>query len=50
MKTAIVHEWLISHAGSEKVLEQIIKLFPDADLFSILDFVPQGKRAGTTSR
>jgi glycosyltransferase involved in cell wall biosynthesis len=44
MKTAIVHEWLISHAGSEKVLEQIIKLFPDADLFSILDFVPQGKR------
>jgi glycosyltransferase involved in cell wall biosynthesis len=35
---------LISHAGSEKVLEQIIRLFPDADLFSILDFVPQGRR------
>ncbi|MBE9541371.1 MAG: glycosyltransferase, partial [Proteobacteria bacterium] len=44
MKTAIVHEWLLSYAGSEKVLEQIVGLYPEADLFSTLDFLPDGKR------
>lgn len=28
MKTAIVHEWLVSYAGSEKVTEQIYGLYP----------------------
>ncbi|HYA88748.1 MAG TPA: glycosyltransferase family 4 protein [Nitrospirota bacterium] len=44
MKTAIVHDWLISYAGSERVLEQIIKLYPDADLFSLIDFLPEPER------
>lgn len=44
MKIAIVHEWFVSYAGSEKVVEQILKIFPDADLFSLVDFLPEGKR------
>lgn len=44
MRVAIVHEWLINYAGSEKVLEQIINCFPDADLFSLIDFLPENKR------
>lgn len=44
MKTAIVHEWLVNYAGSERVLEQIIKLYPDADLFVLFDFLPEGER------
>ncbi|MBS3905126.1 MAG: glycosyltransferase [Simkania sp.] len=28
MKTALVHDWLVSHAGAEKVLESIHSLFP----------------------
>ena len=44
IKTAIVHEWLINYAGSERVLEQIIRLYPDADLFSVCDFLPSGER------
>lgn len=45
MKIAVVHEWLATYAGSEKVLEQILLLFPDADLFAVVDFVPEGERA-----
>ncbi|MFC4769943.1 glycosyltransferase family 4 protein [Effusibacillus consociatus] len=44
MKIAIVHEWLDTYAGSERVLEQMIKLFPEADLFSVVDFLPEGQR------
>lgn len=44
MKIAIVHDWLYTYAGAEKVLEQIIQCFPEADLFSLIDFIPNGKR------
>lgn len=44
MKTAIIHDWLITYAGSERVLEQIVRLFPDADLFSLIDFLPRDQR------
>jgi glycosyltransferase involved in cell wall biosynthesis len=39
MKIAIVHDWLDKYAGSERVLEQIIEVFPQADLFSLVDFL-----------
>ena len=44
MKIAIVHEWFDSYAGSEKVLEQMLKVYPEADLFAVVDFLPQNKR------
>jgi len=44
MKIAIVHDWLVTYAGAERVLEQIINLFPDADLYSLIDFLPKEKR------
>lgn len=44
MKTAIVHDWLVTYAGAERVLEQIIDLYPDSDLFSLIDFLPEDKR------
>lgn len=44
MKIAIVHDWLYTYAGAEKVLEQIINCFPDADLFSLIDFLPADQR------
>jgi len=44
MKVAIVHDWLISYAGSERVLEQMLKCYPDADLFAVVDFLPEGQR------
>ncbi|MEW6714044.1 MAG: glycosyltransferase family 4 protein [Nitrospirota bacterium] len=44
MKTAIVHEWLITYAGSERVFGQIAGLYPDADLYSLLDFLADDDR------
>lgn len=44
MKVAIVHDWLVTYAGAERVLERIIKLFPDADLYTLVDFLPENQR------
>lgn len=34
MKIALVHYWLMSWRGGEKVLEALVKLFPDADIYT----------------
>ncbi len=34
MKVAIVHYWLITMRGGEKVLEELCKMFPQADIFT----------------
>ena len=54
-RVAVVHEWLTTYAGSEKVLAEILQIWPDADLFTVVDFLPdqdreklQGKRATTS--
>jgi len=36
VKVAIVHEWFTTLAGSEKVVEQICNLFPQADIFAVI--------------
>ena len=35
-KIAIVHDWLVSMRGGERVLEVLCKLFPDAHLFTLV--------------
>jgi glycosyltransferase involved in cell wall biosynthesis len=44
MKIAVVHEWLASIAGSERVVEQILELYPSADLFCTVDALPATER------
>lgn len=44
-RVAVVHEWLVDYSGSERCLEQILNLFPDADLFAVIDFLPPDLRA-----
>lgn len=39
MRVAVVCDWLIVYAGAERVLEQILQIFPDADLFCLVDFL-----------
>lgn len=55
MKVAIVHDWLVTIAGAEKVLAELINIYPDADLYSVVDFLDDsqrkaisGKRASTS--
>ncbi|NRT56867.1 glycosyltransferase involved in cell wall biosynthesis [Leptothrix sp. C29] len=55
-RIAIVHEWFTTMAGSEKVVEQICHLYPEADVFAVFadpDMVSrtrflQGRRLRTT--
>ena len=44
MRVAIVCDWLVVYAGAERVLEQILTLYPDADLFCLVDFLPEDQR------
>lgn len=44
MKIAIVHDWLVTNAGAEKVLRAIIDLFPNSDIFSLVDFLNEKDR------
>ena len=43
-RVAIVHEWLVNHAGSEKVVEQLLQIYPQADLYAVVDFLGPGER------
>ena len=44
MKTAIIHDWFDKIAGSEKVVKEMLACFPDADVFSLVDFLSQQQR------
>ena len=44
MKIAIVHDWLVTYAGAERVLEQMLAVYPEAHLFTLIDIVPPQER------
>jgi glycosyltransferase involved in cell wall biosynthesis len=55
MRIAVIHDWLIVYAGAERVLEQILRCYPEADLYAVVDFLEdaerdflEGRRATTT--
>ncbi len=41
MKVAIVCDWLDTYSGAERVLEHMLRLFPDASLYALVDFVQE---------
>lgn len=44
MKVAIVHDWLVVNGGAEKVLEEILAIYPNADVYTLIDFLPKADR------
>lgn len=44
MKTALIHEWLVNYAGSEKVLESFTNIWHDADVYTLVDFLDDDLR------
>lgn len=44
LRVAIVHDWLVVYAGAERVLEQMLNVFPQADLFAVVDFLDDDKK------
>lgn len=44
MKIAIVHDWMTLKGGGEACVEQLMDLYPQADLFCVVDFLPDAER------
>lgn len=38
-KVAIIHDWFASYAGAERVVESLTNLWPDADIFTLFNFL-----------
>lgn len=45
MKIAIVHDWFNDVGGAEKVVREMIVCYPDADVFSLIDFYDNESRS-----
>ena len=43
-KIAIVHDWLITIGGAEKVLRQLLIAYPEADIFCLFNFFNEQQR------
>lgn len=44
LKVAYVHDWLVVNGGAEKVAKAILEVFPNADVFSLIDFLKKEDR------
>jgi glycosyltransferase involved in cell wall biosynthesis len=44
LRVAVIHEWLVTYAGAERVLEEILKIFPQAHVYTLIDHLPENKR------
>ena len=44
MKIALVHDWFNDIGGAEKVVREILLCYPNADVFSLIDFYDDSKR------
>jgi glycosyltransferase involved in cell wall biosynthesis len=44
MKVAIVHDWYDTPGGAEKVIQALLEIYPDADLFALVDFFDKQDR------
>ncbi len=44
LKVALVHEWFVNYAGAERVVEQMLNAFPEAELFALVDFLNGAER------
>jgi glycosyltransferase involved in cell wall biosynthesis len=44
LKTAIVHEWLVNYAGSERCVESFTNIWQDAPVFTLVDFLNEDER------
>lgn len=45
MKIAVVCDSMSAYGGAERVIEQILQIYPSADLFTVLDVIPENQRS-----
>lgn len=46
---AVVHDWLPLVGGAERVVQQMLRAFPNATLYTLFDFLSEAERAEITS-
>lgn len=44
MRTILVHDWLYTYVGSERVVEAILQCLPVEKIYTLVDFLPADKR------
>ncbi|EJD7002062.1 glycosyltransferase family 4 protein [Klebsiella pneumoniae] len=44
MNIGIVADWLVTYAGAERVIKEIIDLYPESELYSVIDFLSDNSR------
>jgi glycosyltransferase involved in cell wall biosynthesis len=49
-RIAVVHDWLVDFAGSERALAEILRCLPQADLFALVDRMPADQRTAFGTR
>jgi glycosyltransferase involved in cell wall biosynthesis len=42
---AVVHDWLVTRGGAERTLARILECYPQAEVFTLVDFLPPEDRA-----
>ncbi len=49
-RVAVIHDWLVTYGGAERALKVILECFPEADVFTMVDFLPERDRGFLAGR
>lgn len=44
VSVGIIADWLVTYAGAEKVIAEFIRLYPESDIYSVVDFLSDDSR------
>lgn len=50
MKVAIIHDWMTLKGGGESCVEELMRLYPQADLYCVVDFLDEQYRGFLAGR
>lgn len=50
MNIGIVTDWLVTYAGAERVIKEFIDIYPEADLYSVVDFLKENSRVNFNNK
>jgi glycosyltransferase involved in cell wall biosynthesis len=45
LRVAVIHDWLVANGGAERTLARILECYPQAEVFTLVDFMPAEERA-----
>ncbi|ENM1020635.1 glycosyltransferase family 4 protein, partial [Klebsiella variicola] len=44
LSIGIVADWLVAYAGAERVIKEFVDLYPESELYSVVDFLSDESR------